>query len=277
MKTRTQLQKMKGEEEKITMLTAYDYPSAKQAEASGVDMILVGDSLGMVVLGYDSTVPVTVADMVHHGKAVKRGAKDTFIVLDMPFMSYHISSEDTMKNAQYMMQQTGAHALKVEGADDVIPVIKQLTQAGVPVVAHLGLTPQSVNVLGGYRVQGKDKATANKLYEDALAVQEAGAIALVLECVPRQLASMVTDSLDIPTIGIGAGIGCDGQVLVYHDILQYGVGRLPKFVKSYEDFNDKANQAIKAYVNDVKNNNFPTESHTFTMEEQYLPRRGESK
>jgi 3-methyl-2-oxobutanoate hydroxymethyltransferase len=270
MKTKTDFLKMKEQGEPIVMLTAYDFPSAKLAEQAGVDMILVGDSLGMVVLGYESTIPVTVDDMIHHTKAVKRGAKETFIVTDMPFMSYHISREETMKNAARLMQEGGAHALKVEGADDVLLTIADLTHAGVPVVAHLGLTPQSVGVLGGYRVQGKDAEAAKKLIQDAKKCEQAGAIALVLECVPRQLAAEISKLLSIPTIGIGAGAETDGQVLVYHDVLTYGVERVPKFVKQYEQLNEPIVNGISRFVQEVKIKVFPEQQHTFTMKEEEL-------
>lgn len=270
MKTKTEFMKMKEQSEPIVMLTAYDFPSAKLAEQAGVDMILVGDSLGMVVLGYDSTIPVTVEDMIHHTKAVKRGAKDTFIVTDMPFMSYHISKEETMKNAARLMQEGGAHALKVEGADDVLFTIADLTQAGVPVVAHLGLTPQSVGVLGGYKVQGKDAEAAKKLIQDAKKCEQAGAMSLVLECVPHQLAAEISRQLSIPTIGIGAGSETDGQVLVYHDVLTYGVERVPKFVKSYEQLNEPIVRGIEQYVQEVKMKAFPAKEHSFTMKEEEL-------
>lgn len=270
MKTKTDFMKMKEQSEPIVMLTAYDFPSAKLAEQAGVDMILVGDSLGMVVLGYESTIPVTVEDMIHHTKAVKRGAKDTFIVTDMPFMSYHISKEETMKNAARLMQEGGAHALKVEGADDVLFTITDLTQAGVPVVAHLGLTPQSVGVLGGYKVQGKDAAAAKKLIQDAKKCEQAGAMALVLECVPHQLAAEISQQLSIPTIGIGAGSEADGQVLVYHDVLTYGVERVPKFVKSFEQLNEPIIRGIERYVQEVKTKAFPAKEHSFTMKEEEL-------
>lgn len=260
--------KMKEEKEKIVMLTAYDYPSAKLAEEANVDMILVGDSLGMVVLGYDSTIPVTVDDMIHHSKAVKRGAKDTFTVTDMPFMSYHLSIDETLRNAARIMQEGQADAVKVEGADEVLYKISALTKAGIPVVAHLGLTPQSVGVLGGYKVQGKSAEAAEKLIEDAIKCQEAGAIALVLECVPHQVASLITEKLSIPTIGIGAGNGTDGQVLVYHDVIQYGVKRLPKFVKAYGNVNESIATALTSYVHEVKDGSFPNEKHSFTMKEE---------
>ncbi|KXY45231.1 3-methyl-2-oxobutanoate hydroxymethyltransferase [Bacillus mycoides] len=268
MKTKTDFLKMKEQGEPITMLTAYDYPSAKLAEEAKVDMILVGDSLGMVVLGYDSTVPVTVEDMIHHTKAVRRGAKETFIVTDMPFMSYHVSSQDTMINARRIVQESGAHALKVEGAGEVISTIHYLTNAGIPVVAHLGLTPQSVGVLGGYKVQGKDAESAKKLIEDAKKCEEAGAIALVLECVPMQLAELISEQLTIPTIGIGAGQKVDGQVLVYHDLISYGVNRVPKFVKQYTSVQEEIVRGISQYVTEVKTGQFPEEKHSFTMKEE---------
>ncbi|PFE48918.1 3-methyl-2-oxobutanoate hydroxymethyltransferase [Bacillus cereus] len=268
MKTKTDFLKMKEQGEPITMLTAYDYPSAKLADEAEVDMILVGDSLGMVVLGYDSTVPVTVEDMIHHTKAVRRGAKETFIVTDMPFMSYHVSLQDTMVNARRIVQESGAHALKVEGAGEVVSTIHYLTNAGIPVVAHLGLTPQSVGVLGGYKVQGKDAESAKKLIEDAKRCEEAGAIALVLECVPMQLAELISKQLTIPTIGIGAGKKVDGQVLVYHDLISYGVNRVPKFVKQYTSVQEEIVRGISQYVMEVKTGQFPEEKHSFTMKEE---------
>lgn len=270
MKQATDFLKMKESNEKIVMLTAYDYPSAKQAEEGGVDVILVGDSLGMVVLGYDSTIPVTLEDMIHHTKAVKRGAKNTFILADMPFLTYHLSVRDTLINAGRLIQETGAHAVKLEGADDVIEKIAALTKAGIPVCAHLGLTPQSVGVLGGYKVQGKDVKAARKLIDDAKKCEEAGAFAIVLECVPKQLAEEITQSLSIPIIGIGAGIEVDGQVLVYHDILGYGVERVPKFVKQYHSVNPFMIESIQAYAAEVKNRQFPEDKHSFTMKEQEL-------
>lgn len=270
MKTTADFSKMKNMNEPIAMLTAYDFPSAKNVEAAGVDMILVGDSLGMVVLGYDSTIPVTVDDMIHHTKAVKRGAKDTFIVTDMPFMSYHISIEDALKNAKRIFQETGTNALKLEGAGEVIPVISALTNAGIPVVAHLGLTPQQVGVLGGYKVQGKDAQSAKKLIEDAKKCEEAGAFALVLECVPKQLGDAISQNLTIPTIGIGAGNKTNGQVLVYHDVIGYGVERVPKFVKQYSVINDTITNGIKGYVQNVKTGEFPDDKHSFTMKDEEL-------
>ncbi|MFJ7725575.1 3-methyl-2-oxobutanoate hydroxymethyltransferase [Neobacillus sp. NPDC097160] len=270
MKQTTDFLKMKENNEKIVMLTAYDFPSAKQAEQGGVDVILVGDSLGMVVLGYDSTIPVTIEDMIHHTKAVKRGAKETFIVADLPFLTYHLSVKDTLINAGRLLQEAGAHAVKLEGADDVVDKIASLTKAGIPVCGHLGLTPQSVGVLGGYKVQGKDAYAAKKLIEDAKKVEEAGAFAIVLECVPKQLAEEVARKISIPVIGIGAGLNVDGQVLVYHDILGYGVDRVPKFVKQYHAVNPFMIESIQAYSSEVKNKQFPEDKHSFTMKEEEL-------
>jgi 3-methyl-2-oxobutanoate hydroxymethyltransferase len=270
MKQTTEFLKMKKESEKITMLTAYDYPSAKLAEEAGVELILVGDSLGMVVLGYDSTVPVTVEDMIHHTKAVKRGAPKTFIVTDMPFMTYHLSRDETLKTAAGIMQESGANAVKVEGAGVVIERIQSLTAAGIPVMAHLGLTPQSVGVLGGYKVQGKTAQAAQKLLEDAIECEQAGAFSIVLECVPKQLAKEVTEALSIPVIGIGAGNEVDGQVLVFHDLVNYGVGRVPKFVKQYSNISETITSSLTGYIEDVKSGRFPEDKHSFTMREEEL-------
>jgi len=270
MKTTSDFLKMKGAGEKIVMLTAYDYPAARFAEEADVDMILVGDSLGMVVLGYNSTMPVTVADMVHHAKAVRRGAKDTFVVVDMPFGSYHGDVNETLKTAVFMMQETGADALKLEGADEVIPVIRKLTSAGIPVVAHLGLLPQSAGVLGGYKVQGKTAEQATKLLEDAKKCQEAGACAVVVECIPHQLTELLAANLIIPTIGIGAGVEADGQVLVYHDMLSYGSHHVPKFVERFGDMGNEASRGIADYVTAVKAGTFPAPKHFFTMKEEAL-------
>ncbi|WP_286232339.1 3-methyl-2-oxobutanoate hydroxymethyltransferase [Neobacillus mesonae] len=270
MKQTTDFLKMKESNEKIVMLTAYDYPSAKQAEQGGVDVILVGDSLGMVVLGYESTVSVTLDDMIHHAKAVKRGAKDTFIVVDMPFLTYHLSMKDTLMNAGRLIQETGANAVKLEGADEVLEKITAITKAGIPVCAHLGLTPQSVGVLGGYKVQGKDANAAKKLIEDAKKCERAGAFAIVLECVPKQLAAEVSKAVSVPIIGIGAGLDVDGQVLVYHDLIGYGVERVPKFVKQYHSVHPFMIESIQAYAADVRNKQFPEEKHTFTMKEEEL-------
>lgn len=252
------------------MMTAYDYPSAKLTEEAGIDMILVGDSVGMTVLGYDSTVPVTMDDMVLHTKAVRRGAPDTFTVTDLPFMAYHISEQETMKHAARLLQEAGAQAVKLEGAGDVIPQISRLTGAGVPVMAHLGLTPQSVGVLGGYKVQGKGRKEAEQLILDAKAIEEAGAFSLVLECVPKQLTAIISKELSIPVIGIGAGKEADGQVLVYHDVIGYGSEHLPKFVKPYANVQETISRAISQYVTEVKEVRFPEDRHTFTMKEEEL-------
>ncbi|HEX7065689.1 MAG TPA: 3-methyl-2-oxobutanoate hydroxymethyltransferase [Bacillales bacterium] len=270
MKSTADFKKMKREQEAVAMVTAYDYPSAKLAEEAGVDMILVGDSAGNTVLGYDSTVPVTLEDMIVLTKAVTRGARDTFIVTDMPFMTFHISEAETLRNAQRLVQEAGAHAVKVEGAGRVATMIERLTSSGVPVVAHLGLTPQSVGVLGGHKVQGKGAEEARKLIEDAKEVEKAGAFALVLECVPRQLAERISEEIDIPTIGIGAGAGTDGQVLVYHDIIGYGGEWSPKFVKRYANVSETIRTALGDYVHEVKDRRFPEEQHTFTMKEEEI-------
>ncbi|MFJ7647836.1 3-methyl-2-oxobutanoate hydroxymethyltransferase [Lysinibacillus sp. NPDC097279] len=270
MKTTSDFLKMKAAGEKIVMLTAYDYPSATFAEEAGVEMILVGDSLGMVVLGYSSTMPVTVADMVHHAKAVRRGAKNTFMIVDMPFGSYQGEINDTLKTAVSMMQETGADALKLEGAGDVLPVIRKLTSAGIPVVAHLGLQPQLAGVLGGYKVQGKTAEQAQQLIEDAKKCEAAGACAIVLECIPHQLTELVSAALMIPTIGIGAGLEADGQVLVFHDMLSYGSHHVPKFVERFADMGSEASSGIESFVNAVKAGTFPTLNHSFTMKDEAL-------
>ncbi|ELU8226343.1 3-methyl-2-oxobutanoate hydroxymethyltransferase [Listeria monocytogenes] len=261
---------MKENGEKITMITAYDYPSAKNVEQAEADMILVGDSLGMVVLGYDSTVPVTMDDMIHHTKAVKRGAPDTFVVTDMPFMTYHGSVDETIQNARKIIQESGAHAVKLEGAGEVVNKIARLTEAGAPVVAHLGLTPQSVGLTGSYKVRAKSAQEAQELMDNALAVEAAGAIAIVLEAIPRQLAEKVSKALSIPTIGIGAGVETDGQVLVYHDIIGYGISRRAKFVKAYADIDETIEPALASYVIEVKAATFPEVKHSFTMAEEDL-------
>lgn len=270
MKNTASFSKMKAQAEKIAMLTAYDYPSAKLAEEAGIDVILVGDSLGMVVLGYDSTVKVTVEDMIHHGKAARRGAPDTFLVVDMPFGSFHGSLDRTLENAIRIFQETGAEALKLEGADEVIDVIRLLTRTGIPVVGHLGLLPQTAGVLGGYKVQGKTADAAQKLIEDAKACEAAGACMVVLECIPYQLAREVTAAVSIPVIGIGAGAETDGQVLVYHDTLKYGSHHLPKFVRSYAESGEIMKNGLTAYVEEVKSGAFPAEEHRFTMKEEEL-------
>ncbi|QKS71121.1 3-methyl-2-oxobutanoate hydroxymethyltransferase [Paenalkalicoccus suaedae] len=268
MHTTASLKKMKASKDQIVMLTAYDAPSAKLSEEAEVDVILVGDSVGMVVLGYDSTVPVTLEDMLHHAKACRRGAKDTFIVTDMPFMTYHSSISETMANARRIMQETGSNAVKLEGNGIVIDHTRALVQAGVPVVSHLGLTPQTVGVTGGYKVQAKKEEDKEQLLTDAKAIEEAGACMLVLECVPEGIAKQVAEAIDIPVIGIGAGRQVDGQVLVYHDLIGYYSGHVAKFVKQYASVNDSIRDAIKSYTKDVKHHDFPEEKHVFEPDEK---------
>jgi len=261
MKTVVDFKNMKESSEKITMITAYDYPSAKLVEAAGTDIILVGDSLGMVVLGYDSTIPVTMADMIHHTKATRRGAKDTFIIVDMPFASYHISNSEVIKNAASLLQDASANAVKLEGA--VFEQISLLTKVGIPVVAHLGLTPQAIGIDGTYKVKGKTEEEAQALIEDAKKAEAAGAFMLVLECVPDVLAQAITKVLKIPVIGIGASKNTDGQVLVFHDIVSYGIDRKSKFVKIYADMNKMVYGALTSFNEEVKGNLFPFPENTF--------------
>lgn len=270
MKSTTDFTKMKRNGEKIVMLTAYDHPSAQLAEEAGIDVILVGDSLGMVVLGYESTASVTVDDMIHHGKAVRRGAKETFVVVDMPFASYHGSEDRTLEAAVRIFQQTGANALKLEGGGRVIDTIRLLTETGIPVVAHLGLLPQSAAVAGGYKVQGKTAEAAERLIQDAIACEAAGACMIVLECIPYQLAEQVSKAVAIPTIGIGAGAETDGQVLVFHDTVKYGNHHIPKFVKAYADIGTDIRNGLKRYTSAVKTGEFPSEAHRFAMKEEEL-------
>ncbi|MFS0786772.1 3-methyl-2-oxobutanoate hydroxymethyltransferase [Shouchella sp. 1P09AA] len=267
MKTTKQFLQMKQQQEPIAMLTAYDAPSAKLAERAGVDMILVGDSLGMVVLGYDSTVPVTLDDMVLHTKAVKRGARDTFVVTDLPFFTYHSSFSETAHHARRLLQEAGADAVKLEGGVEIADTVKNLVSAGVPVVGHIGLTPQSVGVLGGYAVQGKDQETAEQLLADAKAIADAGAFAIVAECIPHQLGTALSNQLSVPIIGIGAGNQTDGQVLVYHDVIGYESERVAKFVKQYVNISHTIQDGLAQYVQEVKARDFPTEKHQYTMKD----------
>ena len=233
--------------EKLTMLTAYDYSTAKLIDEAGINSILVGDSLGMVCLGHEDTLSVTMEDMIHHGKAVTRGAKNALVVIDMPFMSYQTSVYDAVVNAGRLVKEAGAHAVKLEGGKEIEEHIKAIVKASIPVVGHIGLTPQSVNAFGGFRVQGKDEMAAKKLIEDAKAVEEAGAFAVVLECVPSKLAELISKEISIPTIGIGAGSGCDGQVLVYQDMLGMFSDFVPKFVKKYADIGEQMKKAFEEY------------------------------
>ena len=246
--------KQKGE--KISMLTAYDYSTAKLIDQSGIDGILVGDSLGNVMLGYEDTLSVTVEDMIHHGAAVARGVKNALVVIDMPFLSYQTSVYDAVKNAGRLVKEGHAGAVKLEGGEEFAPQIRAITAASIPVMGHLGLTPQSIHTLGGYRVQGKTEAAAQKLLEDALAVEEAGAFALTLECVPAKLAELITSKLSIPTIGIGAGAGCDGQILVYQDMLGTFTDYTPKFVKRFADVGEVMKNAFAEYNRQVKEGAF---------------------
>lgn len=254
----------------ISMLTAYDCPTAHAMEQAGVDMILVGDSLGNVILGYENTLAVTVDDMIHHGQAVCRGAKDTFVVIDMPFMSYQGSVYDAVMNAGRIVKATNCQAVKMEGGAEYADRIKAIVQAGIPVVAHIGLTPQSFNTLGGFRVQGKTAAVAQRLIDDAKAVCEAGAFALTLECVPEQLAKIITEKIPAVTIGIGAGKYCDGQVLVYQDMLGYTDGFTPKFAKKYANIHDIMVEAFSQYKADVEAQTFPAQEHTFGISDDVL-------
>jgi 3-methyl-2-oxobutanoate hydroxymethyltransferase len=268
--TTLDLKEMKKRKEKITMVTAYDYPTAQLLDEAGVEFILVGDSLGNVVLGYDTTIAVTLNDMIHHGKAVVRGSKRAFVVVDMPFLTYQVNSEDALRNAGKIIQETGAQGLKLEGGLEIVEAVRSITQAGIPVVGHLGLTPQSAGQLGGFKVQGKDPIVAKKILEDSLLLEEAGAFSLVLECVPWQLAKAISERLSIPVIGIGAGKFCDGQVLVFHDIMGLYTGKRPKFVKQYAQARDEMLKGINDYISEVKQGSFPDEKHSFTMSEEVL-------
>ncbi|MDX9800717.1 MAG: 3-methyl-2-oxobutanoate hydroxymethyltransferase [Spirochaetia bacterium] len=261
---------MKKKNEKITMITAYSYPQAMVAEEAGIDSILVGDSLGMVELGYSSTVPVTMEDMLIHLKAVVRGAPHTHIIADLPFMSYNISREQAITNAGILYQGGGADSVKLEGGQDSAQVISAVCRAGMPVCAHIGLTPQTASLLGGYKVQGKTLDAAKKLVDDALAVEEAGAFMIVLEAIPMNLAAIITEKLSIPAIGIGGGVNCDGQVLVFHDLMGLYKQFTPKFVKVYAELHDVMKNAIKNYADDVREGQFPAEEHSFTMNKDVL-------
>ena len=265
------IKEMKQKGEHIVMITAYDVAMARNVNEAGVEMILVGDSVGNVMLGYNSTVPVTMDEMIHHTKAVMRGNSTALVVGDMPFMSYQASEIDAMYNAARFLKETGCNAVKLEGGAEVAPLVKKLTTAGIPVCAHIGLTPQSVNQLGGFKVQGKDIEAAQKMIEDAKALEAAGAFACVLECVPAKLAAKVTAELKtMATIGIGAGNGCDGQVLVCNDLLGVSNGFCPKFVKKYANLHDITVEAVKSYIAECKDRSFPAEEHTFKIDDSVL-------
>lgn len=255
---------------KLTMLTAYDYSTAKLMDEAGVNSILVGDSLGNVMLGYEDTLSVTMEDMIHHGAAVSRAAKNALVVIDMPFMSYQTSVYDAVVNAGRLMKEGRASAVKLEGGREVSEQIKAITDCGIPVVAHLGLTPQSVNAFGGFKIQGKNEEAAKKIIEDALIVEEAGAFCLVLECVPAKLAGLITEKLSIPTIGIGAGNACDGQVLVYQDMLGMFSDYVPKFVKRFANVGDIMKQAFRDYIESVSDMSFPAAEHSYAIDDEVI-------
>jgi 3-methyl-2-oxobutanoate hydroxymethyltransferase len=260
----------KQKNERLTMLTAYDYSTAKLIDAAGIDSVLVGDSLGMVMLGYEDTLSVTMEDMIHHTKAVARGVKDALVVSDLPFMSYQTSVYDAVSNAGRLIKEGRAQAVKLEGGIEVCPQIKAIVEASIPVMAHIGLTPQSVNAFGGFKVQGKDEEAARSLIEQAKAVEAAGAFAVVLECIPAKLAELITKSISIPTIGIGAGNGCDGQVLVYQDMLGLYSDFTPKFVKRYAEIGPQMQTAIEGYISEVKSGAFPAAEHTFALSDAVI-------
>ena len=262
--------KAKENKEKITMLTAYDYSTAKLVDEAGVESILVGDSLGMVVLGYEDTLSVTMEDMIHHTAAVARGAKNAMVIADMPFMSYQTSVYDAVVNAGRLIKEGRAQAVKLEGGLEVCEQIKAIVNASIPVCAHIGLTPQSINAFGGFQVQGKGEEAAKRLLEEAKAVEEAGAFAVVLECVPEKLATLISEKISIPTIGIGAGAGCDGQVLVYQDMLGLYSDFVPKFVKQFKNLGQEMKDGFAAYVKEVKEGTFPAKEHTFKIEDSII-------
>jgi 3-methyl-2-oxobutanoate hydroxymethyltransferase len=268
--TINQIKEMKQKGEKISMLTAYDYSTARIVDEAGIPLILVGDSLGMVVLGYESTIPVTMEEMLHHTKAVVRGTKHALIIGDMPFMTYHVSIEDALRNAARFIQEAGAQAVKLEGGVTVAEKVQRLVECGIPVMGHIGLTPQSIHQLGGFRIQGKTPEAAARLLADAKALEEAGAFSIVLETVPAPLAALITKKVSIPTIGIGAGINCDGQVQVINDILGSYTDFVPKHAKQYAKLVDIMSSAVAEYHNEVKSGKFPTEAQSFPMDESIL-------
>lgn len=268
--TANDIKAMKAKGEKIPVITAYDYPTAKLADEVGFPIILVGDSLGMVVLGYESTIPVTMDDMAHHTKAVARGANHALIVADMPFMSFQVSTADTLRNAGRLVQEGGAQSVKLEGGETVAGEVRRIVEAGIPVMGHVGLTPQSIHQLGGYRVQGKAREQATQLLRDAQALEEAGAYAVVLELMPSPLARIISQRLTIPTIGIGAGPYCDGQVQVLHDMLGLYADFVPKHTKQYLRLSELISDALRRYVQEVRESAFPTDKESFTMDEALL-------
>jgi len=266
--TIAELQQKKEQGKKITMLTAYDYCTACLEDQAGIDTILIGDSLAMVMLGYDSTVPVTMEDMIHHCKAVSRGVKSSFIIGDMPFMSYQVTAEKAIENAGRLIKEAGCDSVKLEGGSDIAPTVRAIVKAGVPVCGHIGLTPQTATMLSGFRVQGKDADSARQLLKSAKDLEEAGAFMVVFECIPDLLAARITRELRIPAIGIGAGKDCDGQVLVYHDLVGLYERFTPKFVKQYIKLAPKITEALVQYKTEVENGTFPGPEHTFTMKKE---------
>lgn len=268
--TINKIKEMKQKGEKITMLTAYDYVTAKLVDEAGIPLILVGDTLGMVVLGYESTIPVTIDEMLHHTKAVVRGTNNALIVGDMPFMTYHLSEEQALKNAARFIQEAGTQAIKLEGGVNVADKVKRIVECGIPVMGHIGLTPQSINQIGGHKIQGKTPEIAASILDDARALEQAGVFAIVLETVPAALATLITRKVSVPTIGIGAGAGCDGQVQVVNDILGSYTGYIPKHAKRYAKLVDIMSNAFSQYKDEVTSGNFPTGANSFPMDESIL-------
>lgn len=266
----TDFRKKKSAQEKIVFVTAYDFPTALLVDESGVDAILVGDSLGMVVLGYETTIPVTIEDMIHHTRAVSRGVKRAFVAADMPFLTYQSGTSDALKNAGRLMQEAGAMAVKLEGGIEICPQVQALVTAGIPVIGHLGLTPQSIHVFGGYKMQGRDDASARKIVADAMALESAGAFLVVLECIPAELAAEITSQLTIPTIGIGAGPHCDGQILVLYDLLGITGNVQPSFVKQYAQIGQEIRAAVKEYASEVREGKFPAVSRSASSDDSVL-------
>jgi len=272
--TINQIKEMKQKGEKIVMLTAYDYSTAKLVDEAGIPLILVGDSLGMVVLGYESTIPVTMEEMLHHTRAVVRGTKQAMIIGDMPFMTYHISVDDALRNAARFIQEGGAQAVKLEGGVTVAEKVRRIVDCGIPVMGHIGLTPQSIHQFGGFKVQGKTPEAAARLLEDARALEQAGAFSIVLETIPAQLARIITQKVSIPTIGIGAGIDCDGQVQIINDILGSYTEFVPKHAKQYAKLTEIISKAVTQYYDEVKAGSFPTEKHSSSIDESLLAELG---
>ena len=268
--TITEIKEMKQKKENIPMLTAYDYVTAKMVDEAGVPLILVGDSLGMVMLGYESTIPVTMEEMIHHTKAVVRGARKALVIGDMPFMTYHISISDALHNAARFIQEGGAQAVKLEGGEVVADTVRRLVGCGIPVMGHIGLTPQSIHQLGGFKVRGKGLEEARKLLNEARILEEAGAFAIVLECTPAPLSRLITQKLTIPTIGIGAGPDCDGQVQVISDLLGLYTEFVPKHAKQYARLAGEIKAAVSSYVSEVKSRSFPTAEQSYTMDESLV-------